>query len=393
MLTGLPNALGLTSLEIATGFAFGVDETVEQLPPEFGSARDELEAVLSDALQHDPCCVGFSGGRDSSAILALATHVARREGLPLPVPVTQRYPAVPDADESEWQELVIAHLGLEQWERIDCGDELRMTGEVATEMVHRHGPLYPCFAHLNVPTFRAAAGGCLLTGHGGDEFFDDRRMVVIRNQIGRVARGPSRSNLASLGYNLAPRPIRRRWFERQIQRSEGEVGFPWLTADARRQAERGFAEFVTDEPVVWRAHLSSFRRRRSVTLNEATTRLLAGDHGVTAIDPLYHPRVVAALAASSPVIGYRDRTAAYTDLVGDLLPEAILRRRSKAFFNGVIVTAAERQFARTWDGTGVDTSLVDPARLAAEWQIEHPGIGALALLQVAFLRSHADLAG
>jgi asparagine synthase (glutamine-hydrolysing) len=142
---------------------------------------------------------------------------------------------------------------------------------------------------------------------------------------------------------------------------------------------------------VWRAHLSSFRRRRSVTLNEATTRLLAADHGVSAIDPLYHPRVVAALAATSPVIGYRDRTAAYSDLVGDLLPEAILRRRSKAFFNGVIVTEAERAFARSWDGTGMDTSLVDPARLAAEWQIEHPGIGALALLQVAFLGSPAPL--
>jgi hypothetical protein len=97
--------------------------------------------------------------------------------------------------------------------------------------------------------------------------------------------------------------------------------------------------------------------------------------------------VVAALAATPPIVGYRDRTAAYTDLVGDLLPAAILDRRSKAWFNGVIVTAEERAFARSWDGTGFDGTLVDPARLAAEWEVEHPAIGALALLQVAFLQS------
>jgi asparagine synthase (glutamine-hydrolysing) len=389
MQAGRPNSLGLTPVEIATGFAFGHDEAVPPLPGDVRSPREELDAVMLEALAHSPCVVAFSGGRDSSALLALATHVARREGLPLPIPVTQRYPAVPEADESEWQELAIRHLGLDDWERVACGDELRMTGDIATDLVERHGTLFPCFAHLNVPTHRAAAGGCLMTGHGGDEFFDDRRMVRIRNQLSRVRRRPSRGNLVSLAFNLAPHAVSRRWFWRQIRRSEGGIGFPWLTTDARWEAERRFADFLTDEPITWRGHLASLRRRRSVRLNESTTGLLAADHGVTAIDPLYHPRVVAALARTSRVVGYRDRTAAYTDLLGDLLPASILRRRTKAWFNGALITKAERQFARSWDGRGLDTTLVDPARLVAEWHEEHPAVGAVALLQLAWVETVA----
>jgi asparagine synthase (glutamine-hydrolysing) len=387
MLRDLPNTLGLSALEVATGFAFGDDPGVEPLPAAVGSPRLALEAVIIEALGHDPCCVAFSGGRDSSAILALATHVARRDGLPLPIPVTQRYPAVPNTDESQWQELVIGHLQLEDWERIECGDELRMMGDVAGEAVRRHGPLYPCFAHVNVPTYRAAAGGCLLTGHGGDEFFDDRRMVRIRNQIGRVARRPSRSNLRSLAFNLVPHQVRRRSFERQMQRSEGMIGFPWLTVAARAEMERRFAAWVTDERLTWRGHLTWFRRRRSVRMNQLTTALLAGDHGVTAVDALYDPRVIAALARTSGVVGYRDRTDAYTRLFGDLLPSSILRRRTKAWFNGVFVTPTERRFAHSWDGDGLDPVLVDSDRLVAEWQKEYPGVGAVALLQLAWLRT------
>jgi hypothetical protein len=73
-----------------------------------------LERLLLEALLEPPCIIGFSGGRDSSALLAVAVQVARREGLDLPVPVTKTYPDVPATDETDWQELVIRWLGVDK---------------------------------------------------------------------------------------------------------------------------------------------------------------------------------------------------------------------------------------------------------------------------------------
>ena len=51
------------------------------------------------ALRRPPCLVSFSGGLDSSALLAVATAVARREGLDDPVPATLVVPGSPESDE------------------------------------------------------------------------------------------------------------------------------------------------------------------------------------------------------------------------------------------------------------------------------------------------------
>ncbi len=116
-----------------------------------------------------PCVVSFSGGRDSSAVLAAAVRVARREGLPLPIPSTNRFPAAKDSHESDWQERVVAHLGLDDWLKPEFTDELDCVGPVATSVLRRHGLLWPFNAHFHVPQLEAAAGGSLLTGIGGDE--------------------------------------------------------------------------------------------------------------------------------------------------------------------------------------------------------------------------------
>ncbi len=47
-----------------------------------------------------PCVVAFFGGRDLSAILCVATHVARREGLSDPVPETHDFAGCGPSDES-----------------------------------------------------------------------------------------------------------------------------------------------------------------------------------------------------------------------------------------------------------------------------------------------------
>ena len=67
-----------------------------------GRARplDAIEDVIRPALLRPPCLVSFSGGRDSSAILATATAIARRDGLALPIPATYRFPEAPHTQEA-----------------------------------------------------------------------------------------------------------------------------------------------------------------------------------------------------------------------------------------------------------------------------------------------------
>ena len=66
-----------------------------------------LERAVLPALLRPPCVVSFSGGRDSSLVLAAAVAVARSEGLAAPIPITVRFPASAESDEQEWQERVV----------------------------------------------------------------------------------------------------------------------------------------------------------------------------------------------------------------------------------------------------------------------------------------------
>src|SRR4051794_38463388 len=162
-----PAPVQLTPLEVALGIPYDLDDAVAPLPaakvcrPGRASsfARAALEGVVLAALHRPPCLVSFSGGRDSSAVLAVAASVARREGLPAPVPVSLRFPGAADSYESEWQEQVVRHVGIRDWHRVELGNELDLLGDMAKRVMAAHGPLWPFNAHLLVPTATLAAGG------------------------------------------------------------------------------------------------------------------------------------------------------------------------------------------------------------------------------------------
>src|ERR1700749_707865 len=97
----------LEQLEIATGMGLPASRpsraarrplTQTRLAAPGVSAREALESVIRPALERSPCLVSFSGGRDSSAVLAAAAALARREGLPLPIPATIVFPAAAATD-------------------------------------------------------------------------------------------------------------------------------------------------------------------------------------------------------------------------------------------------------------------------------------------------------
>src|SRR5699024_7618158 len=185
------------------------------------------------SLERPPCGIAFSGGRDSSAVLAVATHVARRDGLPEPVPITRVFADVPESEEGEWQELVIRHLGLTEWQRLHLTDELDLLGPLARPNLERYGVVWPPTVHGDIPLMEVVRGGALLDGEGGDEVLgvEAHRIAGLTNFLHspRPLRWPRvRSALGS----VAPRAIRRRHIHQQTDEA---VPTPWLRRNARAE--------------------------------------------------------------------------------------------------------------------------------------------------------------
>ena len=90
-------------------------------------------------------------------------------------PPRSGFPRRPWTRENEWQEPVIASLGLADWERVELDQDLDLLGSLATGILDRHALYYPANAHSMVPIARLAAGGTFLTGIGGDEVLGEWR--------------------------------------------------------------------------------------------------------------------------------------------------------------------------------------------------------------------------
>ena len=384
MTTG--SALPLTALERACGLIAGPQPGLPPaLPPSDGRpARRVLEEVILDRLAAGPCFVSFSGGRDSSSVLAVAVHVARREGLAPPVPLTLRFPGVASTQETEWQDKVVAHLGLAQWERITVGPELDLLGDIACGLLQRHGLIWPPNALFHEPLFRMAQGGCLLTGLDGDGLFGawrwERAQSVLARRVPLQHRDPARIALA-----VAPAPLRRLALRRRTL-----PPVSWLRPAAQQDFARLWVSETAAEPRRWNARLAWYGTRRYLHLAQHSLGLVAAGGGAAAAHPLAEPRFLAALASEGGTRGWGNRTAIMGALFGDLLPRAVIERRGKAEFGRAFWEAQARAFAEDWDGeTGVDLDLVDPDALRAVWRLDNPWFASITPLHSAWLSTQA----
>ena len=95
--------------------------------------------------------------------------------------------------------------------------------------------------------------------------------------------------------------------------------------------------------------------------------LLAAGHGARVVHPFADAGFVDALATERGGAGPTSRTRAMGELFGDLLPRATITRVGKATFDGALWGPASQEFARSWDGAGVDPALVDVEGLRAQW--------------------------
>lgn len=375
--------------ELTASILFGQDPATEPLVLSEGRANDArpiIERQLQVAMLAGPVWVSFSGGRDSSALLAIAANVARREGLALPIPITLVFPGVGVADEEAWQRLVLEHLDLtDRWVRIEPGVDLDMIGPYAERVLSSHGVLLPPNAHAMLPMLDAmgAAGGTMISGSGGDEILEGtpQRFTSALWSRARI----QRSDLAHALVNDLPKPIRADGVRRRSLLS----GLHWIQPAARARLLVLEAEDRAHFPIRFDRLLERAWSDRHFQLGRYAYGKIAVDAGIPILQPFRERDVIAAVARAW---GYRSpggRVHTLRRLVGDLLPDAILHRQSKAEFASVFATERLRDWVRGWDGAGVDPARADPDALAREWMEPFPHYCSFALLQQAWLQSRA----
>jgi Asparagine synthase len=383
-----PTLNGLSPVEVIAGTPIGsVRPMIVDTPGRPIDPWSALEQALVPALAAPPLAVSFSGGRDSSLLLAVAMSAARLHGLPPPVAITMRFRDAVGSQESDWQELVIRELGVADWEVLQLGSELDYLGPIASLGLERDGLHFPPNAHSNVPVARALGRGTVVTGVGGDELLGAWRWRW-RSAALRRSSDVSMSAKALGGVVLggAPSSLRRLVFRTRIAKElhHGRNGYSWLTPAGRRAVLPGMVD-AQDEPVRWGDYVHWTARRRRSLENLASLHRLGLVEGVDIRAPLFEPTVLAALAAVRGGRGWANRTEAMRDIVGDRLPNEVVTRRTKASFVDVFWGAQTRSFAESWDGTGVDDHLVDATALQAEWCSEQPDFRSTLLLQSAWL--------
>jgi asparagine synthetase B (glutamine-hydrolysing) len=371
--------------EVAFGYLFGDVPSGPDEPPTESAPRYVLELVIRDSLEHAPCGVAFSGGRDSAAVLAVATHIARRDGLPLPVPITRVFPDAPASDESEWQEAVIRHLGLDEWQRVAMTDELDLVGPRAQEHLTSHGVLWPPMVHADGPLLDHLTGGSLIDGEGGDEVLgvEAHRIAPVTAFI-RSPRSMTRGRLVAAATALAPGTLRARHMRREV------TSWPitWLRPAAHRELMDLLGRSEAERPLSYATSVLRVPRRRTQAMMAHNRRILGRAHDVVISSPLTDKRFVASLAADGGRLGRGTRTTVLRSLVPDLLPDALLARATKATFDEAYLGRHTTEFAERWSGGGLDPDLVDAEELRRHWKSdERTGLTA-ALLQTAWLHDH-----
>jgi asparagine synthetase B (glutamine-hydrolysing) len=373
----------MTPLEIAFGHLFGYDASPVHRDRRFDTPRAALEEVVRDSLLRPPCGVAFSGGKDSSLILAVAMHVARRDGLPEPIAITKVFPDVSAAEESEWQSLVVRHLSLDHWERIVIGDELDVVGPLARDRLVEHGVVWPVTGHGDIPVLRLLKGGSLIDGEGGDEVLGvAAHRVAPVTRLVRSRRRPRLRHIRSAVGAVAPGRVRTT-YRRRVWKDDQLT--PWLRPEPHRQFLAALAKFEAEEPLSFASSVRLVPHRRAHAVTLRNRRFFARSFDVEFASPLLDADVVDALARDGGWLGRGDRAMTMRAIASDLLPDAIVARRSKASFNAAFWSEHAQRFADQWTGDGVDTELVDVDKLRELWLSEGRKLLSMALLQQAWL--------
>jgi len=375
----LGNPARVTLLDIACGMPLGCNSDRPPLPRR-SSLEEFATRLLSTSFGRGPCYMPFSGGRESSVWLAIATRYARRHGHGDPVPITLRYPGLAFPEQLRLQERVIARLGLADWERVEPDNDLDLIGPIAGAALRRTGPFWPPNAYVMAPLLEAARGGVfvLLTGLG--DFFAWWRWAPLASVLAGHRR-PTARDAALVGSMLVSVSLR----ARAARRHGMPPPLPWLRPAAERRALALLTARQAAVPVPFNRAMTTQITHRCFLAAAGTFRALGEGLGVTTQQPLCRPGVVESLAGAGGWRGFGEQRAMLQRLAGDLLPSDLLARRPAPDLTRVFFGEASREFAADWTGAGLDESVVDVDALRRTWLSDSPDPRTACLLQYAWL--------
>jgi asparagine synthase (glutamine-hydrolysing) len=273
---------------------------------------------------------------------------------------------VGDADETSYQESVVRRLGLSEWARIHPADSLDILGDLSSRLTQRHGLLYPGNIHFLVPMLDIVRGGALLTGLGGDEVLEGHGNHALAAMMTAQQR-PSRRTVRSLAKRYV---LRGRQRDRSREAMDGY--FSWLVPQARRLViERMVESLMSDS--LWADRQLTTITYRMRYLHRARTDLsrVAADFGVDVTHPLLGAEFVGAVADRYGRVGFSSRTESMEQLFGDLLPDDVIRRTSKAVFDEVFWTDTAAERVRELSLSPV-AEYVDEEALRRHWRSDEP---------------------
>jgi asparagine synthetase B (glutamine-hydrolysing) len=361
------------------------------IPP--SPARDEREqnrrqgvwetlvrAIVRE-VDHSPVYVQFSGGCDSSLVLAAAVEACRRTDHTPPIPVTLRYPNLPETDESDYQDLVVGHLGLTEWRIHQEPDGFDLLAPAAIEGLRRFGLVWPAPPLAMLHFYRSHEPGLWLNGEGGDESLGPRRIGGLFNAWNAARRKQGRAVAGNLANTFAPQSVR----ERRI-RIYDHVDLGWLSPDLQAEYLGVARRYWTWQPLRPSRYAERYLELPAVQLARHNIAAIGGLAGHKVCMPLMSPDVVHVVTDCSTSQDVRSRTRVLRRHATEHLPSEIVNRRDKRFMGPVFFNSATREFARRWDGR---TSYVEirASWLKEEWMKPEPSAMTMLLLQHAWLES------
>jgi hypothetical protein len=382
----LGNPGGLTTLDVAYGMPLGKRRR-RRLAPSAGSLGEAVERVFAGCFEQGRCYLPFSGGRESTMLLAVAASYARRHGHMDPVPVTLRFADPALAGQRRVQEQVIAHLALNDWESVDVDGQLDLVGPVARRILLRTGPMWPANAHMMVPLIEAAHDGVFVLVTGLMDFFAFWRWAPLAAVVAGQRR-PRLDDLTLLAGTLMPLSLRARYLSRRM-------GPPptWLRPAAEHRARALMARRQADVPVRFDHALMEQTTHRCFESATSAFQAIGEAVGTMIVQPLRRDDVVAAIAGAGGRRGFGDQRAMLERLCERLVPRELMIPRPVPSLTATFFADATRQFAAGWDGAGLDESIVDPEALRRTWLSDRPDTRTGCLLQYAWLSEQVRLHG
>jgi hypothetical protein len=277
--------------------------------------------------------------------------------------------------------MIVSDLGALDWERLEFTDELDVIGPEATPLLLRFGPSFPFNGHFGMPSFRLASGGTYITGVGGDEIFEPNDQNALA--LALLRRTPLRRGHLTLALrSFGPRALRSRRYRSMVPPE------PWLNPEISRKLVKELADALASQSLWFETQIRrDIWRERSRRALQQTLDAFGATVGTTVLNPFQDGEFLGAVARQRGRAPWRSRAEAMDDLFGDVLLKQVRHRRTKASFDSIFFSNHSRAFAEEWDGTGVDTSLVDVDALRKTWLAPAVDPRSLSLLQAAWLES------